>query len=615
MKLGFVLRRLALTGHGMPTAELAFVRGLNVIAGPSDTGKTFIAQCVDYALGSGDTPKPIPEAAAYTTVVLEIESQRDSRCFTLQRSLRGGEVRVSSEGQQDRVLAAKHQGGKEDTISQFLLELCGLDGKMVRTNQLGNTRPVSFRDIAPLAIVDEESVIKDASPVLPSNQYIKNTAEAGVFRLLLTGIDDSSVVAREDPKLAKGRQDGKAEVLEILLQRARDQLDEVEGIGTADKERERLERLDGELESAAADLATEQKSASALEDERRVAWTRLREVESRLNVLAELGTRFDLLREQYASDLRRLDTIAEAGLRLGQMTEERCPVCGAPAEHHEPAHQKGNATPANVVQACKAEAMKTATLLQDLETTRASTTAEVKRLAAEKEADRTRLETIGTELKTLLQPRVEIAVKKVQDARDQRDASRRAVELLERVEELEELLAKAAAPLKKAGKSEVPSAVTAGQAEQFSKEVQGLLQSWHFPNLDRVTFSDDEQDIVISGHPRKSHGKGVRAITRAAFNLALLRLCAREGKPFTGMVLIDSPLVVYREPDTADGSFPPEVKNRFYENLAVTFAEEQVIILENDPPPDSLLASANVVLFTGNDQGRQGFIPRRPAPG
>jgi hypothetical protein len=297
------------------------------------------------------------------------------------------------------------------------------------------------------------------------------------------------------------------------------------------------------------------------------------------------------------------------------MAEERCPVCGAPAEHHERAHQNGNATPANVVQACKAEATKTAKLLQDLETTRASTAAEVKRLASEQETERAQLETVGTELKALLQPRVELAVKKVQGVRDQRDASRRAVELLERVEELEELLAEAATPVKKAGKSEAPSAVTTGQAEQFSKEVQGLLESWHFPNLDRVTFSEEEQDIVISGHPRKSHGKGVRAITRAAFNLALLRLCAREQKPFTGMVLIDSPLVVYREPDTEEGSFPREVKNTFYENLAVTFAEEQVIILENDPPPDSLLASANVVLFTGNDQGRQGFIPRRPVPG
>ena len=136
------------------------------------------------------------------------------------------------------------------------------------------------------------------------------------------------------------------------------------------------------------------------------------------------------------------------------------------------------------------------------------------------------------------------------------------------------------------------------------------LPSWHFPNLDRVTFSEDDQDIVISSRPRGSHGKGVRAITRAAFNLALLRLCARDSRPFPGVVLIDSPLVVYREPDTDEGAFPHDVKDAFYEAVAGAFGDVQVIILENDDPPDSVRATANVVAFTGTNQGRRGFIPQ-----
>ncbi|MDQ3263103.1 MAG: hypothetical protein M3Y59_05500, partial [Myxococcota bacterium] len=44
--------------------------------------------------------------------------------------------------------------------------------------------------------------------------------------------------------------------------------------------------------------------------------------------------------------------------------------------------------------------------------------------------------------------------------------------------------------------------------------------------------SENDQDVVISGRARGSHGKGVRAITRAAFNLALLRLCIEDERPF-----------------------------------------------------------------------------------
>ena len=190
-----------------------FAQGLNVIAGPSDTGKTFIAQCIDYVLGAGSEPKEIPEAAQYTLVVLEIES--NGRAYVLQRSLRGGDVRLTTGGESERLLSAKHQPNDEDTVSEFLLGLSGLNGKKVRTNQQGKTRSLSFRDIARLILIDEESVISSASPVL-TGQYTTATAEGGVFRLLLTGTDDSSVVAREDPKVAKGAARRKAEVLELL---------------------------------------------------------------------------------------------------------------------------------------------------------------------------------------------------------------------------------------------------------------------------------------------------------------------------------------------------------------------------------------------------------------
>ncbi len=609
MKFGFVLRQLTLTGPGVANAELRFTRGLNVIAGPSDTGKTFIAQCIDFAMGSGSAPKEIPEAAQYTSVLLEIESQDADRVFVLERSLRGGDVRLSTQGEADRVLAAKHQADKEDTVSRFLLELSGLDGKKVRTNQQGKTRPLSFRDIAPLILVDEESVISATSPVL-SGQYTTRTAESGVFRLLLTGTDDSSVIAKEDPKVAKGRQEGKAEVLEVFLQRNREQLAMLKIVESVAEVRDQLARLDAAFDAASADLAVEQSSAASLEERRRSAWTRLRQSESRADVLSELQKRFELLQEQYSSDLRRLEATTEAGVRLGQMKEERCPVCGAPAEHHESEHQQERAAPADVAQACKAEAAKTTKLLQDLQTTLASNAAEVERLGVERSARQGELEATGTELTTLLQPRLQVAVQKVRESQAARDACRRGLELLERAQELEGLLAEANAPRKKERADGPSSVVSTGEAEQFSKDVEALLRSWHFPNLDRVTFSEDDQDIVISSRPRGSHGKGVRAITRAAFNLALLRLCAREGRPFPGVVLIDSPLVVYREPDTDEGAFPHDVKDAFYGALAGGFNDVQVIILENDDPPESVGESANVVAFTGTNQGRRGFIPR-----
>jgi chromosome segregation ATPase len=610
MKFGFALRRLALTGPERAPAEVTFTRGLNVIAGPSDTGKSFIARCLDYALGGGALPKEIPEAEGYGSVVIDIEANNDGRVYSLERSLRGGEVLCKTDGQPDRVLAAKHQRGKEDTVSQFLLDLSGLGTKKVRTNEQGNTRPLSFRDIARLVIIDEETVIKEDSPVL-SRQFTLKTVESGVFRLLLTGTDDSSIIAKEDPKVAKGRQAGKVELLEGLLKATRERLAELGEVSTLAEERDRLTRIEASIQAALDERNAAQASVMPLQTKRSTAWTALKAVESKLAVLSELQTRFDLLEQQYKSDLRRLEAIADAAFRLDQLKEERCPICGALAEHQHHEHPKASPAPADVSQACRAEAAKTSKLLQDLQTTRAANASEIEQLHATRDGRQAELDAISSELKGLMEQLVDVASKKVDELRARAETCRKVIEHLERIQELEDLLEEASKPKKKQKTDVVGAAVSTAQADPFSREVEALLKAWHFPDLDRVSFSENDQDVVISGRARKSHGKGVRAIARAAFNLALLRLCIEDERPFPNFVLIDSPLLVYEEPDPGESTFPQDIKKHFWESVKTSFTAAQVIIIENrnQVPADGPLSNVNVIRFTGNDQGRRGFIP------
>ena len=87
---------------------------------------------VRAALGGSAAPKEISEAEGYSSVVIDIEANSDGRVYSLERSLHGGEVLCKTDEQPDRVLSAKHQAGKEDTVSQFLLDLSGLGTKKVR---------------------------------------------------------------------------------------------------------------------------------------------------------------------------------------------------------------------------------------------------------------------------------------------------------------------------------------------------------------------------------------------------------------------------------------------------------------------------------------------------
>jgi hypothetical protein len=604
---GFQVRRLTLVGRGVPNAEVQFLEGLNVVSGPSDTGKTFIVQCIDYMLGGKDVPEAIPEAARYETARLALNVSDGDDEVVLERSIRGGDFKLVIPAKADQHLAAKHGAGDKESVSQYLLSLSGLEEKKVRTNKQGKTREVSFRDLARLVLVDEETIISKTSPIL-TGQYTTGTAEGAVFRLLLTGVDDSSLVSSEDLKIAKGRQAGKIEMLDLLLNQTKGRLAEMRLLGDVQAWQGQLAQIEMLFDAAQRELAVEQKTAAQLEGKRRAELSSLRQLESRSGVLGELQRRFALLEQQYLSDLRRLESIAEAGARLGQMNEERCPVCGADAEHQKHEHQKAESAPEGVAQSCLAEAAKIKLLISDLHLTRADNDREIARLDDLGNQAKERVRAVATQLSEMLKPRIEVALRRLRESQTNRDAYRRALELHGRVNELQGLLADLG-PVAPAKGSELQSArVRSDEAEAFSQEVESLLRAWHFPGLDRVTFSESDQDIVISGRTRASHGKGVRAIAHAAFNLALLKSCLKSEMPHPGFVLIDSPLVVYREPDTDEDGFSHDVKDAFYRSIAEDFRASQVIIFENEDPPSDV--DANIIRFTGASHGRQGFIPK-----
>ena len=169
----------------------------------------------------------------------------------------------------------------------------------VRTNARGATRTLSFRDIARLVIVSEEDIIAERSPVL-SGQHTSKTAETCVFRLILTGTDDSSLVEHEEPKVARGKPQGKKELLLELLEKNADEIAAAGSDGIAvEWVPLKIAELDQRLTASHATLAGHRASASELESERKTAWQALRQAQSREAVLVELQKRFMLLQERY----------------------------------------------------------------------------------------------------------------------------------------------------------------------------------------------------------------------------------------------------------------------------------------------------------------------------
>jgi hypothetical protein len=567
-----------------------------------------MAQCIDYALGSGRKPKNIPEAAKYNSVEVDIETRDGLARYTLQRGLEGGAIRCVGPDGKETILGEKHRPGRSDTISGFLLQFCGLTGKRVRVNP-STIGEFSFRDLAQLVLVDERQIQSSQSPIF-SGERTDASREARVFRVIVTGNDDSAVIKAPDPKVQKGQREGRISLVTELLEHARNQLKEAGVSGSLADVRDQVERIRATVDSLAAEVAVEQRGAGELEETRRSIWQALTQSKSRENVLEELRARFVLLREQYRSDLKRLEAISEAGGRLAQMAEDRCPVCGALKEHASPEHQHDDFDATGVAAACRAEAEKTASLLSDLQATLSQTTAEIEEIHERRVGLQSALESADHAIRSTLQPRIQSVLSRLSEAQELRDSRVHVLRLLERVDELEAIQREASARPRAAPKEQAAPAVRVGDAAAFVNEIEALLREWHFPGLTDVAFSDSAQDIVISNRDRGTHGKGVLALTHAAFTFGLLRHCNINDMPYAGFAVTDSPLVVYREPDPDEQGFPHAVKDEFYRSLARHFDDSQVIVFENDGPPSDVEKIANTIHFTGSAAtGRRGFIP------
>ena len=333
-----------------------------------------------------------------------------------------------------------------------------------------------------------------------------------------------------------------------------------------------------------------------------------------MNVLAGLNDRFDLLGTQYTSDLSRLNAIAEVSQRVNQISPEWCPVCGSPAKCHDKAHQEVQTDSVSVVKSCEAENARIKSLQADLNVTQIDISAEIQELSNEYETKQSDLSEIEREISEHFKPCIQIAIQRTHSIQNKQEYVKSGIELFERITKLKNMINSFEKENKNLPKADGAQSSIVRQIEVLCLEIEERLKAWQCPEMERVTFNNDSKiwDIIISGRERGSHGKGVRALTHAAFALGLLQYCIAKKMPHPGFVIIDSPLVVYREPDSDEGEYSQHVKTMFFKDTATTYASEQVIILENVEPPDfgSDVCNINKIQFTkSKSHGRFGFIP------
>ncbi len=598
------LTHLSYAGSGRPTARVDFDDRLTVIYGASDTGKTFIVETLEYMLG-GTSLTMIPEARGYSQILLGIELPNGERATLLRVPgkntvyLHLSDERELVTRPADAQLTAVHSSRSTHSVSLFLLDQLGLRGARIRTSDSGNTRQLNLRDLVHLSLVTETRMVDPVPPALQSSASRGRTASKSVVKFLLTGEDDPAIAT--GPSYGQRRvHKGQISLLDQLLQ---DLQSKLIGQENTTELRARLIRLQDGIDAQTQSLRTLSEQHVSTVADRTSATQVLAELDSRGGEQQDLLNRFLLLADQYESDLARLTMVREAGSLLGYFQVGTCVFCGAEPEHQHAGHRTRETT--QLHEAVEAETEKTIGLLHDLLATiqdmeaqldeldlhRSSVQGSIRALGGEIEALEAQLAPLRTDLDDLLRARSEVE---------------RDLELHARIEELQDKrtdLASADAVPSTRPAQLVPTRVLA----EFDRVLQETLTHWNVPAVEYAEYDQYSGELRAGGRERAGRGKGVRSVLHSAFTLSLARFCLDHGLPHLGFVVLDSPVVTYREPVGGDITITDHVVDRFYRDL-LGFPGQAVIVENGDPPAD-VLARVHGYAFSGYDSGRYGFFP------
>ncbi|CAM2340731.1 hypothetical protein [Burkholderia vietnamiensis] len=593
---------LVATGPDKPEARVDFRDPAMLVRGASDTGKSYIRDCLWYLLGGDKLPKKIPEASGYDLLALELEVH-DGK-YEVRRAHAGGDSSLS------RITAG--EDGKpgrevlEEEIGDFLVRHAGAADKQLLRSR-SKRGGVTGGDLRHWFLLSQPTMISEDAT---AGQVANSTQRIAAFHMFLTGTDDSAIelikTSKELDRIA-----GQILGVEEALRRVRADLPTEQ---SKDDVADALARVDVALGAMTSHYEARASSLKGVRDEILTKSAELLAAERERNHSLSMVERFELLDAKYKSDSERLGATWEGVAMFQALEEVPCPLCGTPAEVQVDPRQLRQGVQDNYRKALKAELEKIILLRQGLATALARERDRASRLnetARTVRADLNRLE--STEKARVNETRYEFSG-------DPKSLALRRSELSEQLAKFDEeiqLTAEIARLMNAKKQKKVPLSRNVGDAAtEVAAHARRYLHAWGFANIETVMLDADACDLILDGRARLDFGAGKRAIFLAALTIAVMEHAVGNGYPHLGFVVIDSPLKSYADPKSKEQR-DVEVStltDRFYSWLAKWEGPGQLIVLENQEIKTDSKELLEPLEFVGDsdEEGRHGFYPGVP---
>ena len=124
--MSFYIEKIIVTGSGKTDSIIELKNSVNIIYGPSNTGKSYIVKCIDYMFGS--EREPIDISTGYQYVKIIVKTQQG----TIAMSRKIGENKIEVDSTDASISTGKYaikasRSNYDKTINSVWLSLIGIN--------------------------------------------------------------------------------------------------------------------------------------------------------------------------------------------------------------------------------------------------------------------------------------------------------------------------------------------------------------------------------------------------------------------------------------------------------------------------------------------------------
>lgn len=590
--MSFYIEKIIVTGSGKTDSIIELSNGVNIIYGPSNTGKTYIVKCIDYMFGSEREPIDISTGYQYIKIIVR------TQCGTITMSRKIGENKIEVSSNNNNVPSGKYatkasRTNYDKTINSVWLSLIGInDLHLVISNENYKKQILSWRTFSHMFMLTETKIISEYSAIL-SGRDTSNTAVIASLIFLLSGQDFAETETKDTKEIKEAKKNAVKAYINKELFRLSERNQE---LLAQLKENPNID-IAVEIEKIMAEISTNEKRINSSIEENQKILAQLYEKNENLSECNVLLNRYDELTTQYDADLKRLNFIVDGEANLNASFSTHCPFCDG-----EVVVKKNQ----NYIDAAKSDYKKIKLQAKDLES--ASKELRSEKLSLEQE--------IGTLMakKKSIEELIEKELKpQVFNLKEKLSTYKDAIECQKEIDILKKLSEQKTADMiendtdeESELKFKVKEHLDYSFIDELSNGIKSFLENCNYDNLLSVIFDKADMDIVINGKKKSSNGKGYNAYFNSVVAIVLSRYMESKAKYSPDFLVLDSPILSLKEKETKKPS--ETMRNTLFENIVDNQKGIQTIVIENEIPEINY-KDANIIHFTKEkNNGRYGFL-------